>query len=95
MKVYWSDTALKHLVAIFDYISRDSNLYAERVIDRLTRRSEQIAQFPRSGREVPEFDDDRVREVVEPPYRIVYRLSDDRIDILAVVHSAQSAPAAT
>ena len=60
------------------------------MVDRLTRRSQQIGQFPHSGRAVPEVEDDRIREVVEAPYRIIYRVSDDRVDILAVVHSAQS-----
>lgn len=90
MKVYWSDTALGHLVAIFEYIARDSKVYAEQMVDRLTRRSEQLVQFPHSGRAVPEVEDDRTREVIESPHRIIYRVSDDRIDILAIVHSAQS-----
>lgn len=42
MKVYWTDTAKTHLYGILDYISIHSEVYAKRVIDQLTRRSEQI-----------------------------------------------------
>ena len=59
------------------------------MVDRLTRRSEQIAEFPKSGRKVPEYDAEDIREVIEKPYRIIYRIKPDQIDVLAVVHSAQ------
>jgi plasmid stabilization system protein ParE len=62
------------------------------MIDRLTRRSEQIAVFPQSGRMVPEYEAPDLREVIERPYRIIYRIKADQIDILAVVHSAQLLP---
>ena len=62
------------------------------MIDRLTARSEQIASFPLSGRMVPEYQATDVREVIERPYRIIYRIKPDQIDILAVVHGAQTLP---
>jgi plasmid stabilization system protein ParE len=67
-------------------------MYAQRTIDRLTKRSEQIAAFPLSGRMVPEYEAPDIREVIERPYRIVYRIRSDQIDVLAVVHSAQLLP---
>jgi plasmid stabilization system protein ParE len=62
------------------------------MIDRLTKRSEQIAAFPRSGRMVPEYAAPDIREVIERPYRIIYRIKTDQIDILAVVYGAQLLP---
>ncbi len=59
------------------------------MVDKLTRRSEQIANFPMSGREVPEYEAEDIREVIEKPYRIIYRVKSDQIDILAVVHAAR------
>ena len=89
MKVHWTDTALDHLSAIHEYISLDSVEYAKRMVDRLTKRSRQIGSFPGSGRIVPEFEVEQVREVIEGPYRIIYYTRPDQIDILAVVHGAQ------
>ena len=89
MKVLWTENALKHLLDIYEYISQNSPPYATRMVDRLTRRSEQIANFPMSGREVLEYEAEDIREVIEKPYRIIYRVKSDQIDILAVVHAAR------
>jgi addiction module RelE/StbE family toxin len=92
MRVYWTDTALEHLLAIYEYIDQNSPLYARQVVDRLTRRSEQIALFPLSGRIVPEYKIQDIRELIEGPYRIIYRIKEDQLDILAVLHSRQHLP---
>jgi plasmid stabilization system protein ParE len=65
MKVHWTDTAQAHLDAIYAYIAQDSPPYAMRMVDRLTRRSQQIADFPLSGRKVSEYETDQIREVIE------------------------------
>jgi addiction module RelE/StbE family toxin len=89
VRVHWTNTAIEHLVSIYEYVAHNSKPYADRLIDKLTRRSEQIAAFPLSGRMVPEYRDESIREVIERPYRIIYRIKMDQIDILAVVHGAQ------
>ena len=92
MKVHWTETARDHLRAIHAYIERNSPQYALRVVDQLTRCSQQIAEFPLSGREVPEFAVPQVRQVLEGPYRIIYYIKPDQIDVLAVIHGAQQIP---
>jgi plasmid stabilization system protein ParE len=88
MKVHWTRTAEAHLDAIFAYIAQDSTGYAKRMVDRLTRRSQQIAKFPLSGRKVSEFDNEQIREVIESPFRIIYLIKSEQIDVLAVIHGA-------
>jgi toxin ParE1/3/4 len=90
MRVFWTETAEKHLDAIYSYISLDSPEYAKQVIDRITRRSIQIADFPLSGRKVPEYEMELIREVFEGLYRIIYFVKPDKIDILAVIHTRQN-----
>ncbi len=92
MKVHWTDTAEGHLDAIHYYIAQDSPEYAKRMVDRLTRRSQQIAKFPFSGRRVPEYDVDQIREVIEGSFRIIYNIKSDQIDVLAVIHGAMDLP---
>lgn len=92
MKASWTDTAVEHLQAIHTYISKNSPQYALRIVDRLTRRSQQIGEFPLSGRVVPEFEHGQIREVLEGPYRIIYYIKPDQIDVLAVIHAAQEIP---
>jgi plasmid stabilization system protein ParE len=92
LKVYWTNTALEHLLAIHAFAAQNSRLYADRLVDRLTRRSEQFGEFPHSGRSVPEYMREDIREAIEPPYRIIYKVRDDRIDVLGVVHGARQLP---
>jgi len=92
MKVNWTNTALDQLQSIHDYIARNSPYYAKRMVDRITRRSIQISQFPLSGRKVPEYDMGQIREVLEANYRIIYYIKSDGIDVLAVFHGSQSIP---
>lgn len=90
MNVHWTETAQEHLDAIHAYIARNSAEYALRMVDRLTRRSQQIADTPLSGRRVPEYDVDQIRELIEGPYRIIYHIKPDQIDVIAVIHGARN-----
>ncbi|MFH1942794.1 MAG: type II toxin-antitoxin system RelE/ParE family toxin, partial [bacterium] len=63
---------------------------AKQMVDRITRRSQQIAEFPLSGRKVPEYEMDQIREVFEGFYRIIYYIKSDQIDILAIIHGHQN-----
>lgn len=90
MKVRWTQNAIEHLTNIYEHIALNSPSYAKGMVMRITRRSEQIADHPLSGRKVPEYDADDVGELIEAPYRIIYRIKRDRIDVLAVMHGAQA-----
>ena len=89
MRVHWTNNALKHLLDIYEYIAQNSSFYAQRMVDRLTKSSEQIASFPMSWRNVQEYYAEDIRELIEKPYRIIYRIKPDQIDVLAVVHGAR------
>ena len=52
MRVHWTENAIGHLVNIYEYIATNSPTYGKRMVDRITRRSEQIAKQPLSGRKV-------------------------------------------
>ena len=92
MKVHWTDRARQRLKLIHDYIAKDAPLVAPTVIERLVRRSIQIGEFPHTGREVPEYQRDDMREILERPYRILYRIKSDRIDVITVMHYRQLLP---
>ena len=90
MKIHWTETAEAQLDAIYAYIAQNSATYALRTVDGITKRSMQIAAFPLSGRKVPEYDMDRIREVFSGPYRIIYHIKPDQTDIIAVLHGAMN-----
>ena len=89
MRVFWTDAALGQLEAVRDYFAQTSPEYAQRLVERLVNRSERIAAFPRSGRMVPEYEIDDVRQVIEGPYRIIYLIKEDQIEILALIHTSR------
>lgn len=89
MKVHWTNTAINHLISIYDYISQDSIIYAKRLVEKIINRSEQISIFPMSGHIVSEYEAEDIREIIEKPYRIIDHIKSDQIDILAVSHSSQ------
>jgi len=41
---------------------------------------------------VPEYQTDDIRELIEKPYRIIYRIKADQIDVIAVIHCARLMP---
>ena len=92
MRVVWTNRAFDHLLQLHEQFRLTSEVYAERMVDRLISRSEQLEAFPYSGRRVPEYDRDDVRELIERPYRLVYRVREDRLDVLAVVHGRRLLP---
>ena len=89
MRVLWTDAALNQLEAIRDFLSQTSPEYAQRIVERLVNRSEQIAAFPRSGRMVPEYEIDEVRQVIESSYRIIYLIREEQIEVLAIIHTSR------
>ena len=92
MRVVWTAEASAHLAGIHDFIKRDAPFYATQLVDKLTQRVEQLVDHPRSGRLVPKYDDENLRELIMHPYRLIYRIRPDRIDIIAVFHGAQQLP---
>ena len=92
MKVHWTANAVNHLDNIYEYIALNSPTYAKQMVDKITHRSEQIVHQSLSGRKVPEYDSKDIRELIERPYRIIYRIKQDQIDVLAVIHGARLLP---
>ncbi len=93
MTVHWTDAAMADLQSIQAYIARHSVQYAQGMVTRIFIRTDLLSDHPRLGAMVPEYEDETLRELFEHPYRIVYRLvSDDRADVVAVVHAARLMP---
>ena len=89
MKLFWTETAKQDLIAIRQYISADNPAAAKRWIDRLRKRARDILHAPLSGRIVPEFAREDIRELIEGNYRIVYQVLDDRLVVLTVFEGHQ------
>lgn len=91
MKLEWSPWALKDRDAIFDFIEQDNPRAAIEVDSRIAEQTQRLAQFPESGRRGRCLG---TRELVinRTPYIVAYRIHDERVRILRVLHEAQSWP---
>lgn len=89
MKIYWTESAVEDLNGIKGYIARDSEYYAINFTDRIISSVEQLALLPELGRNVPEADENNIREIIIRPYRIIYQIQADSINIITIVHSAR------
>lgn len=87
VQIRWTEGAVAQLEAIADYVAVTSPVYAARLIDGLLTRIATTSQFPQIGRTVPEVGRDDTRELIVRPYRIIYRITNDAVHVLAVVHS--------
>ena len=90
-QIRWTEKASANLEAIFEYIAKDSRLYAARYVKSLIRATGKLETMPFCGRIVPELDNPELREVVFGNYRIIYRVlgKEHAVQILAIVHGAR------
>lgn len=87
--VVWTELALFDLQEIHDFIRKDSIRYADRQIEKIITKVDQLIQFPNLGKQVPEFSRKDIREIVSGNYRIIYLLNDKAIFILRINHGAR------
>ena len=84
--VKWSRPAKLDLKQIHGYIAKDSRYYAKKVANNIVEKTEELKDHPEIGRIVPEIDDPNIRELFVYSYRLIYEISPEGIEILAVIH---------
>jgi addiction module RelE/StbE family toxin len=89
-KIVWSLTARRRLREIHEYISADSPEAADTFISEMDSAVGRLAQFPESGRLVPEAEGHGVREVIFRDYRVAYRTSGKDVVIITIWHGAMN-----
>jgi addiction module RelE/StbE family toxin len=90
--VVWSPQSLHDVESIRTYVAEDSAAYAELVVRRIVAAVERLHTFPESGRMVPERNAPDIREVIVSPYRVVYRLRLDVVEIATVFRGSREFP---
>ena len=85
-RVVWSLRAVEDLETIAQYISADSEAYAASVVKTILTTASNFSRFPFSGRIVPEFGDESIREWFAYSYRVIYRIEGELVTVAAVVH---------
>ena len=88
MQVVWSDRALERVESIALYIARDDPAAATRWTLGLRDAVQTLADYPESGRVVPELGTRTVRELIYGAYRVFYRVGT-AVEVLSVRHGSQ------
>jgi toxin ParE1/3/4 len=90
-KIIWTEKASDDLAAIVRYISRHNPFAAERVGYGIYDRVQILSTYPEFGSIIPEFNDPEWRQLVYPPYRIIYHLSasNKTAEIVRIWHGAR------
>jgi toxin ParE1/3/4 len=89
MKIVWTEPAVEDLRELHAYIARDSEMYASGFVERIILAAERLVDHPRVGRVVTETNDENIRELLFQRYRIIYRVKDDCVEMLSVIHGAR------
>jgi plasmid stabilization system protein ParE len=92
-KVIWADIAENDLREIIEYIATDSPTNALKILKKIKQKASSLYTLPERGRIVPELQDQAIliyRELIVPPWRIIYRISEMKIYVLSVLDARQN-----
>lgn len=97
-KIIWTSVAENDLKNIIEYISVDSPQVdspqnALKILKKIKQKATNLYTLPERGRIVPELQDQGVlqyRELVIPPWRLIYRIAERKVFVLSVIDSRQN-----
>jgi toxin ParE1/3/4 len=91
MKIVWQKRAVSDLYQVNEYIRQDNPQAAEKIGSIIESAITNLARYPEMGRK---GDVPGTRELVIPgtAYFIAYRITNEAVQILRVLHSKQKWP---
>jgi toxin ParE1/3/4 len=88
-RVAWTPEARRTLAEVIEFIAQDSLEGAQRLLEQALNAASSLETLAERGRVVPERGDPQIREIFVHRYRLMYRVSDDLVAILAFIHGAR------
>jgi len=92
-EVLWAATAEDDLANIVDYVANDSPSNTLKILQKIKETASQLYYSPERGRIVPELQDQGIlqyRELIVPPWRIMYRTAGKNVFVLSVLDSRRN-----
>ncbi len=92
-EVIWASIAENDLARIIEYIANDSSANALKVLNKLKEKAANLHHSPKRGRIIPELQENGIyqyRELMVAPWRLMYRVQEDKVYVLAVLDSRQN-----
>ena len=92
-KIFWTNVAEGDLKEIIEYISLDSPYNTLKILNKIKQKASDLYTLPERGRIVPELREQGIlqyRELIIPPWRLIYRIAGRKIYVLSVIDSRQN-----
>ena len=84
----FAESAVSDLEDILAYFKEQgSPETGRRLVGEIIAQTERLQHYPDSGRVVPEFGLELLREIIHPPFRIIYRREKNKLRIVRVWRS--------
>jgi len=89
VEIVWTEPALSDLDAIADFVALENPVAAQKLVRRVFKHVEQLADHPKNGSIPAELKGRNYRQIIEPPCRVFYRHDKIHVYILHVMRSEQ------
>lgn len=89
LRLIWLPEAIDDLDAIAAYLAIESGRYAREFVERVLARADSLLDLPLSGHINPEAGREDIRELSAYPYRLIYRVRENDVIVLAVFHGSR------
>ncbi|MBF0290973.1 MAG: type II toxin-antitoxin system RelE/ParE family toxin [Nitrospinae bacterium] len=88
MKITFAASAVRDMEGLLNwYAEQSAPEVGHRFVEEIFGQVERLASHPQSGRIVPEFDQPFLRELIHPPFRIVYKLEREKVRVVRIWRS--------
>jgi plasmid stabilization system protein ParE len=91
--IIWAGVAENDLKEIIEYIAIETPANALKTLKKIKQKASSLYTLPERGRIVPELQDQGIllyRELIVPPWRIIYRTSEMKVYVLSVLDARQN-----
>ena len=87
MKIITEKHAQQELIQIKWYIAQDSEFYANKTVNEINKRIENLLFFPEMGKVINEKRN--IRQIIYKSYKILYKFDSENIYILHIIHHSR------
>lgn len=87
MKIITEKHAQQELIQIKWYIAQDSDFYANKTVNEINKRIENLLFFPEMGKVINEKRN--IRQIIYKTYKILYKFDSENIYILHIIHHSR------
>jgi plasmid stabilization system protein ParE len=84
LKIIWTQTAWNDLEDTAILLRRIPGTMQQHLFKKCEIAARSLTNFAERGRVVPEFNDDSIRELFIRSHRLIYKISDKTVYILAI-----------